>query len=135
VTGLNAINAANGWAMAFAGITIVLSGLTVLATIISQLHKIVGWLERSKEAAPAAAEKKSDTQRALAIPEHLHDDIDAVASIYKALTQDLPSPFELTQLHAIGAENKLPHVHLSLRSLREAGHLDFEGEGRFTWKS
>jgi len=134
VTGLQAINAVNGWAMALTGITIVLCGLAALSTIISQLHKIVGWLDKPKAAAASVKEKKTDTQRALAIPARLHEDIDATASIYKALSQDLPSPFELTRLHAIGAESKLPHVHLSLRALRENGHLVAEGEGRFTWK-
>lgn len=134
MTGLQAINAANGWAMALAGITIVISGLTVLATIISQLHKIVAWLERPKKSEATIAEETSDTQRALIIPERMPEDIDAVAGIYKALSDQLDTPFELTRLHAIGAEHKLPHVHISLRALRDAGHLVPNGDGCFIWK-
>lgn len=39
--GLEAINAHNGWSMAVVGPLIVMSGLTILAIIISQLHKLV----------------------------------------------------------------------------------------------
>ena len=131
--GLDAISANNGWAMAFAGIVIVLSGLTVLSTIISQLHKIVGWLEREKDDAPV--KEKSDTQRALALPEHLPGDPEALAGIYKAMASSLDDTFELTALYAISVENDLPHPHISLRQLREAGLLVCIGDGCFTWKS
>ena len=135
MTGLEAINAANGWAMAFAGITIVLTGLTVLSTIISQLHKLVGWMEKSKEAPPKAEETASDTERALALPAYLPDDVEALSGIYKSLSDGLGPSFELVHLYAVGGENNLPHVHLSLRTLRAAGHLIPEWEGRVTWKS
>ena len=135
MTGLQAINAANGWAMALAGITIVISGLAVLATIISQLHKIVGWLEKPEKTGSDDAPDASDTQRALAIPERMPEDIEAVAGIYMALAANLEPPFELSRLHAIAAKHHLPHVHLSLRALRHAGHLVPDGNGRFTWKS
>jgi len=134
VTGLQAINAVNGWAMAFVGFIIVLSGLAVLATIISQLHKIINWLERPEKTGSTATEAASDTQRALAIPERMPDDIDAVACLYKALAEGIDPPFELARLYALGAEHRLPHVHLSLRTLRHAGHLVPDGDGHFTWK-
>ena len=134
MTGLEAINAANGWAMSLAGITIVLTGLAVLSTIISQLHKVVGWMEKSKEAPAEEKKAVSDTQRALAIPEHMPDDIDAVAGIYKSLTDGLTPPFEISRLFTVVAEHNLPHVHLSVRALRDAGHLIPDGEGRFSWK-
>ena len=120
--------------MSLAGITIVISGLAVLATIISQLHKIVDWLERPKKAAATGADKMTDTQRALIIPERMPEDIDAVAGIYRALADQLEAPFELFRLHAIGAEHNLPHVHISLRALRDAGHLIPDGEGGFFWQ-
>ena len=47
--GLQAISAHNGWAMAITGSIIVMSGLSVLAFIISQLHKIIGIFEKKKE--------------------------------------------------------------------------------------
>jgi len=48
--GLEAISANNGWAMAITGPLIVMSGLTILSIIISQLHKIVAMFDKkSKE--------------------------------------------------------------------------------------
>jgi len=47
--GLEAISAQNGWAMAVAGALIVISGLTVLSLVISQLHKIAAFLEKGVE--------------------------------------------------------------------------------------
>ena len=49
--GLKAVSAHNGWAMAAAGAIIVMCGLSVLAFIISQLHKIVGLFEEKKKGA------------------------------------------------------------------------------------
>ena len=43
--GLEAINAHNGWAMALTGAIIVMTGRTVLSTIISQLHRIVDMMQ------------------------------------------------------------------------------------------
>jgi hypothetical protein len=39
--GIEAIEAANGWAMAIAGALIVMAGLAILSLVISQLHKLV----------------------------------------------------------------------------------------------
>ena len=44
--GLDAISATNGWSMAIAGALIVMSGLSVLSFVISQLHKIAALLEK-----------------------------------------------------------------------------------------
>ncbi|UCH23428.1 MAG: OadG family protein [Deltaproteobacteria bacterium] len=38
----------NGWAMAAAGAVIVLCGLAVLSFVISQLHKLLNFLENRK---------------------------------------------------------------------------------------
>ena len=43
--GLEAINDANGWAMAYTGAIIVFSGLVVLSFVVSQLNRILGWWE------------------------------------------------------------------------------------------
>ena len=133
--GLEAISANNGWAMAFAGIVIVMTGLTVLSTIISQLHRIVGWLERKKGEGAPPEKELSDTQRALAMPDRLTNDPEEIASIYKALSSSLEETFRLAELYAISVENDLPHPHISLRQLREDGILVCVGDGCFTWKS
>ena len=131
--GIEAISAYNGWAMAVAGALIVISGLGVLSFIISQLHKVVSLLDKSP---PEKTEDVplGDTQRALAIPEHMPDDINQVAVFYRALTDQMDPPFDVQQLYALGVENNFPHPHLSLRALRQAGLMIPAGEGRFTWR-
>ena len=52
--GIAAITANNGWAMAFTGACIVMVGLAVLAFVISQLHKIIGLVEKGKSKVPVS---------------------------------------------------------------------------------
>lgn len=46
MNGLEAINAYNGWAMAIVGPMIVMGGLSILAIIISQLHRLVAVFDK-----------------------------------------------------------------------------------------
>ena len=133
--GIQAINAANGWAMAVAGGCIVISGLTVLSLIISQLHKIVGWMEKSKTEAPENTTPAPDTARALVIPEKMPEDILETAAIYQSLSEPIGATFELANLYRACAEHRLPHAHLTIRSLRDAGLLLPSGDGLFCWKN
>ena len=130
--GIQAINAANGWAMAVAGGCIVISGLSVLSFIISQLHKVVEWIEKPEPVA-AAQDTGPDTARALVIPEKMPEDIQETAAIYRSLAEPIGTAFELTSLYRICTEHRLPHVHLTVRSLRDAGLLVPDGQGCFYW--
>jgi hypothetical protein len=132
--GIEAINAANGWSMALAGAMIVLTGLSVLSFIISRLHKIIGWAEGLKGETPST-EKGTDIERALAIPQQMPTDLNEIAGIYQSLSVSLGSAFELTALYRICAEHRLPHPHLTIRSLREAGVLILVEDGVFSWSA
>jgi hypothetical protein len=46
LNGFAAISAQNGWAMVFTGAFIVMGGLSLLALIISQMHKVIAFCER-----------------------------------------------------------------------------------------
>ncbi len=121
------ITDSNGWAMALAGALIVMSGLTILAFIISQLHRLV-----------AIIEKKGKTDKAngpVEIPQKFPNDIAEVAAFYDPLVKQLAGTFSLDALYALTAENNYPHPHLTIRSFREAGILIPQGDGIFTWKS
>jgi hypothetical protein len=122
--------------MALAGACIVMTGLAMLAFIISQLHKIVGVLERKppppKDSTPqnamaetSSAEKENDVLADLAV----------TAKIYKPLTAGLGDTFVLTKLYHILEQENLPHPHLTIRALRDAGYLAPAGEGAFAWKN
>ena len=127
--GIAAITAKNGWAMAIAGALIVMSGLTVLALVISQLKKLAEFIEKRRAvpappgAMPAAAKEK--------VPSF---DMNEVAARYQLIAQQLGDSFELRRLYHLASDSGYPHVHLSIRSLREIGLLVPLGGGLFTWQ-
>jgi hypothetical protein len=123
--------------MAFAGALIVMSGLTILFLIISQLHKVVDrpTRKRSQEASLREAAEIEDLSGA--------DDSDMIvcwpldlprtAEHLKSLTASLGSDFQLAELHSVLIQNDIPHPHLTINCLRNAGLLKPMGEGVFCW--
>ncbi|MEJ2730177.1 MAG: OadG family protein [Deltaproteobacteria bacterium] len=136
--GFENISGNNGWAMAAVGATIVFCGLVVLSFVISQIHKLLKlWddrenlMERFKKAAPtAAAVEKVD---APVYSERHLPSVDELADIYRPLVEQLEEPFKISQLFEIANKNDLPHPHLSIQRLQEAGLLVARGDGTFTW--
>ena len=133
--GLEAISAHNGWAMAITGALIVMSGLTVLSVIISQLHRIIAILEnrktvKSQNQTPPDKPPVMDTQPVVTALSDLGPSVDR----FSLMTTDAGETFDLATLHQIFIQNDDPHPHLTIRSLREQGFLVAAGEGRFTWK-
>ncbi len=130
--GLEAIAKANGWLMAITGASIVMTGLIVLSFVISQLPKLVAYMEKRKEEKELLKmrrimeAKKSDRSSL---------DIEELVSSYKPMVEELGESFELGELHSLCQDNNMPHAHLSIRSLREAGMLIPQGEGIFTWNT
>lgn len=131
--GLAAIQQANGWAMAGAGACIVLSGLAVLSFLISLLPRVTTLIEKEPKldlAIPAAK-----PQAVKPAPDKLPDDLEAVTGIYKTLTEELGEAFSLVDLHRKTKEMQLPHPHLSINRLRDAGRLIPKGDGYFSWQT
>jgi len=124
--GLQAISAHNGWAMAITGAIIVMCGLSALAFIISQLHKIIGLFEKKKAAALHPAQPPAEID--------ILNDLAAAARLYQPMTADLGEEFHLSQLYNIFEKESLPHPHLTIRALRAGGYLVSSGEGIFCWK-
>lgn len=136
--GIENITAANGWAMAAVGATIVFLGLVALAFAISQIHKILEvwedrdtYLARFKIQAKPQAEQKAEES---VYKEHHMPEVDELVSTYEPLVEGLGETFDLTQLFKISKENDIPHPHLSINRLREAGILVAQEDGTFTWK-
>lgn len=133
--GIEAITYYNGWAMAVAGGAIVLTGLMVLSFVISQLHRIAGFLERREEkllAAPGEA-PEPETLEAPKQIERFPVDLNQTAQEYQRLTEDLGACFLLSELYLLCQQNKMPHPHLTIKYLRDAGLLVPEGDGVFSW--
>jgi Na+-transporting methylmalonyl-CoA/oxaloacetate decarboxylase gamma subunit len=131
--GLVAIQQANGWVIAGIGVCIVLTGLSVLAFLVTLLPRLCG--EREKKATPREdppAEKEAP--KVVLAPERVPEDLAAASMVYKDWTQDLGETFSLVDLHRKCNEIKLPHPHLSISRFREAGFLVSCGDGRFSWR-
>ena len=134
--GLAAIQQANGWAMAGAGACIVLLGLTVLSFLISMIPRLTGIFE-NKPAPPVEAPTETPietTQPATIVPDKLPDDINAAATIFMDLTEELGPDFTLIDLHKKSKEFGIPAPHLSINRFRDAGILAPAGDGRFSWQ-
>ncbi|MDJ0873952.1 MAG: OadG family protein [Desulfobacterales bacterium] len=136
--GIANIAANNGWAMAFLGASIVMSGLIILSLAISQIHKLVDFWEKRKKKeaeaavaapAPIVAEEPAQVEMA-ACPINL----DELVALYQPLSEPLGSPFELKDLYRLAGESNLPHPHITIRCFREAGLLMMAEEGLFIWK-
>ena len=135
--GFENIAANNGWAMAAVGATIVFVGLVVLSFVISQVHKILNFWEQrnaffSQNKKQAPTEEPKTTKAPVSTPHHLPT-VKELASIYRPLVEQLKQPFDLSQLFEISKKMDLPHPHLSIKSLQEAGILVSQGDGTFTW--
>jgi hypothetical protein len=124
--GLKAVSAHNGWAMAAAGAIIVMCGLSVLAFVISQLHKVVGLFEERKKGPLPVEPPPADID--------ILSDLTAAALRYQPLTDELGDSFPLAELYRIFETEDLPHPHLTITALREAEYLLPAGEGLFCWK-
>jgi Na+-transporting methylmalonyl-CoA/oxaloacetate decarboxylase gamma subunit len=133
--GLDNIALNHGWSQAFLGITIVMIGLIILSAAISQIHKLVAFWER-RQAGPSAESGEPSFQEAdlsSAMEAQCPLDLSDSLTLYRPLTDSLGAPFQLKDLYQRAVEYDLPHPHITLRCLRENGHLVALGEGFFNW--
>jgi hypothetical protein len=139
VQGLAAISAQNGWAMAVTGACIVITGLAVLSFIISQLHRILGFFEKTEKAdkppAPALEEPKIPAVETTVHETDVLSDLKAAARLHQSVSKELGETFELAQLYKAIESANLPHPHITVRELRDAGYLAITEEGTFSWKN
>lgn len=134
--GIDAITANNGWAMAFTGACIVMTGLALLAFVISQLHKVIALTEgKGKKHSIPKPEPAPPAIDLSAVDIDILDDISAAARIYSPLTQEIGEAFPLTVLYKIFQKENLPHPHITISALRGAGFLVPVGDGNFSWKN
>ncbi len=131
--GLEAISKYNGWAMAMAGALIVFSGLVVLATVISQLHKVLDFFDalfsRKKPAPPAPSVEAASEPATASFP----DNLDRVADQYRSISAPLGDTFPLGDLYRLAREGDTPHPHLTISYLRQHQFLIPQGDGIFSW--
>ena len=130
LNGFEAISYYNGWAQAVAGALIVMSGLSILALVISQLHKVVDFVENfGKKPMP----EHEDEASVCALPDLLNVDTCQLCDLSRPYVEKLGDSFQLSDLYDVFIQNNLPHPHLTIRSLRESGKIVPLGEGVFCW--
>ena len=124
----------NGWSMAITGASIVFTGLVLLSFAVSQLHRIVGLMERKKGDAPALETDTSTAKADMAFPSVWPADARASADLLDPVVSPLGAAFTMADLYAAAAENDLPHPHITFTQLRQEGILAPSGAGTFTWQ-
>jgi Na+-transporting methylmalonyl-CoA/oxaloacetate decarboxylase gamma subunit len=137
VQGLAAITAQNGWVMAATGACIVIVGLSVLSFIISQLHRIISFFEKSEKPVPKPApeEKKSPAEDTDRGEFDVFSDLQATARQLASITEPFGDTFKLAKLYKAMASANLPHPHITVRELKASGYLAPADEGTFSWKN
>ena len=134
MNGFEAISQANGWSIAPLGATIVFCGLVALSAAISQLKKVIAFLESkfiNGKAKPHSASPKPG-KKVIQLPAVWPEDIREAASLYKPLFDKLGSPFQLADLYRLSGENNYPHPHLTIKQMREAEIIIPTGDGSFS---
>ena len=137
--GFENITANNGWAMAVVGASIVFLGLVILSFVISQVHKILKLWEKRDEFfnqdKKLAQIEEPKPAKAPASIQHRLPSVQELTSIYRPLVEQLNQPFDLLQLFEISNKMDLPHPHLSIKYLQQAGVFVPQGDGTFTWNN
>lgn len=134
MTGLEAINANDGWSIALLGVSIVFSALVILSLTISQLHKVLGmWDNRSVYL------NKIKTSRRMEVPEEpdtcvfLPSGIQESARHFQLLVQHLGQPFALPKLLDYADRCGLTRPCSTLNNLIQTGAIVPTGDGYYTW--
>ena len=130
--GFAAISHHNGWVAAATGACIVFAGLAMLAFLISQLHKLTDLLDRPPKVTVTVAPPEKPV-----VPPPPEDPLDLERTVerYLPLIEELDAEFVLADLYVLAKKYHLPHVHLSIRTMVEAGRLEPLGEGVFRFSA
>ena len=136
--GLEAINASNGWAISVVGITIVFSGLVMLATVIAQLHKALALWENPSQFKRIFQAKKpekmsAEDKTAQTVRLSLTDDQKEVVKQLFLLARTMEDHFSLSRLLHLAKISDLKDPYENLNMLSKTRIILPDGDGFFTW--
>ena len=124
--------------MAVAGALIVFSGLIVLTTAISQIHRILLFLETKyisfRNNNQILENEEPEEQPESVLPTIFPTELDELASLYQPLFEEIGDTFFLSDLYKIAKENHFPHPHITFTAFRNAKILIPHGDGVFSWE-
>ena len=131
MTGLEAISANNGWAMAAVGGSIVFSGLVILSFTISQLHKLLDLWDRRSTLFNKFKNEKESVQETPGI--QVSKDIQETIRNFKLLTERIGEPFALPKLLDLSVKCGLDKPHSTINTLLTSKIIVPDGKGYFNW--
>ncbi|TYT75152.1 OadG family protein [Desulfobotulus mexicanus] len=137
--GLDAIASHNGWEMAFLGILIVFTCLSLLAFSISRLHRILAFFEARKDRKPAketvlASEKDSAHDRTETPSLKGFAGFQEACGSFALLAESMGSPLSLPGLLEQAEKRGVARCHAILADLVRTGVLKPDGSGFYNWE-
>ncbi len=130
--GFDAISANNGWSIAAVGIIIVFSGLVVLSFIISQLYKVLDFIENPKRfefLSPKKSVAKKKKHTLLSLTKNQKES----AKQFNLIIKTMEEHFALPKLLRIAEVSGLGEPYNNLNNLLDAGIVEPDTEGYFIW--
>ena len=130
--GFDAINANNGWSIAAVGIIIVFTGLVILSFIISQLYKVLDFIENPKRFEFLTL-KKSVEKKEKGILLSLSKKQQESAKQFSLIVKTMNKHFALPKLLRLAEVSGLGKPYNNLNNLLDAGIVEPDTEGYFIW--
>ncbi len=133
--GLEAISHNNGWAIAFVGITIVFTCLTLLSLTLSQLHKVLGLWDKRKDIVQGIKEKKeqkanlADSLKKSDVQVNLED----AARQFNILIKTMNDPFSLPELIDLAKKRGLNRPHSTVNAMLKVKLIIPDEKGYYHW--
>lgn len=130
--GFDAITANNGWSIAAVGIIIVFSGLLILSLIISQLYKVLDFIENPGKFNLFSA-KKTTEKKEKYILDDLTDNQKESAKQLSLIAKTLEEQFALPKLVRMAEVSGIKSPCNNLNNLIDAGIIKPDNKGYFIW--
>jgi len=133
--GIEAINANNGWAISVVGITIVFSGLVVLALVISQLHKLLDLYENPRKIKNwfSGGKEKDTPLETPSVIMVFTEEQKEIAKQFALLVRTMEDHFSLPRLLNLARISGVKNFHSNLNILLKSAIIYPDKEGYFCW--
>jgi len=130
--GFDAISANNGWSIAAVGIIIVFAGLVILAFIISQLHKVLAFVENPKRFEFLSQAKSKSKEKEFILTSLLNNQKESAKQFF-LLAKTLEEHFPLPKLINIAEISNLEKPYIGISNLIDSGIIEPDSKGYFIW--
>ncbi len=130
--GFEAISANNGWSIAAVGIIIVFAGLVVLSFIISQLHKVLAFIENPKRFEFLSPKKSTGKEDKYVLTSLLKNQKESAKQFF-LLVKTMEEHFSLPKLIRLAEVSNLEKPYININILLDSGIVEPDSKGYFLW--